>query len=191
MTRHFWTRLSFAAVLAAAFLPATAGAQSLADVARREDARRKQQGKAVKVYTNDSLAPATPGTLTPAAPVPAAATAAATPAPASTEPTRPATDARPEPEKGEKYWKERIGAARAELERSKTFAAALESRIGSLTLDFVNRDDPGQRAVIEQNRQKSVAELERVQRDIAAQTKVVTGIEEEGRKAGVPAGWLR
>ena len=187
MTRHFWTRLSFGAVLlAAGLLPATAGAQSLADVARKEDARRKQQGKPTKVYTNDSLAPATPAT-----PAPATASAAAPATPAAAEPTKPATDARPEPEKGEKYWKERIAAVRADLERSKTFAAALESRIGSLTLDFVNRDDPAQRAVIEQNRQKAVAELERVQRDIAAQTKAVTGIEEEGRKAGVPAGWLR
>jgi hypothetical protein len=175
-------------VLAVGLLPATAGAQSLADVARKEDARRKQQGKPTKVYTNDSLAPATPATLTPGAP---ATAAPATPAPASAEPTKPATDARPEPEKGEKYWKDRIAAARAELDRSKTFAAALESRIGALTLDFVNRDDPAQRAAIEQNRQKAVAELERVQRDIAAQTKAVSGIEDEGRKAGIPAGWLR
>jgi hypothetical protein len=190
MTRHFWTRLSFGAVLlAAGLLPVTAAAQSLADVARKEEARRKQQGKPTKVYTNDSLAPAPPAT--PATPAPATASAATPATPAAAEPTKPATDARPEPEKGEKYWKERIAAARADLERSKTFAAALESRIGSLTLDFVNRDDPAQRAVIEQNRQKAVAELERVQRDIAAQTKAVTGIEEEGRKAGVPAGWLR
>jgi hypothetical protein len=116
MTRHFWTRLSFGAVLlAAGLLPATAGAQSLADVARKEDARRKQQGKPTKVYTNDSLAPATPGT--PATPAPAAASAAAPAAPGAAEPTKPATDARPEPEKGDKYWRERIAAARAELER--------------------------------------------------------------------------
>jgi hypothetical protein len=190
MTRHFWTRLTLGAVvLATGLLPATAGAQSLADVARKEDARRKQQGKPTKVYTNDSLAPATPAMPAPA--TTSAATPATPAAPAAAEPTKPATDARPEPEKGEKYWKERIAAARGDLERSKTFAAALESRIGSLTLDFVNRDDPAQRAVIEQNRQKAVAELERVQRDIAAQTKAVTAIEEEGRKAGIPAGWLR
>jgi hypothetical protein len=149
MTRHFWTRLSCAAVLlAAGLLPATAGAQSLADVARKEDSRRKQQGKPTKVYTNDSLSPATPAPGAPAVPAPATPAA-----PAAAEPAKPATDARPEPEKGEKYWKDRLGAARADVERSKTFAAALESRISALTLDFVNRDDPAQRAVVEQNRQ--------------------------------------
>ena len=89
------------------------------------------------------------------------------------------------------YWRDRIGAARAQLERSKTFADALQSRVSALTADFVNRDDPAQRAVIDQNRLKAVAELERVQREIAAQTKAISGIEDEARKAGVPAGWLR
>ena len=83
------------------------------------------------------------------------------------------------------------GRARADLERSKTFADALQSRISALTTDFVNRDDPAQRAVIEQNRLKALAELERVQREIAAQTKAITAIEDEARKSGVPAGWLR
>jgi hypothetical protein len=185
MIRGPWIRRSLIAFVVLGLAPQLAGAQSLADVARAEEARRKQKAKPAKVYTNDNLrrdpsAPATPGAAAPA-----------TAAPATTEPAPPATDARREPEQGEKYWKDRIGAARADLERSKTFAAALESRIGALTLDFVNRDDPAQRAVIEQNRQKAVAELERVQRDIATQTKAITAIEEEARKAGVPAGWLR
>ena len=55
----------------------------------------------------------------------------------------------------------------------------------------MNRDDPAQRAVIEQNRLKAMAELERVQRDVAASTKAIRDIEDEARKAGVPAGWLR
>ena len=30
-----------------------------------------------------------------------------------------------------------------------------------------------------------------MQREMAAQTKAITAIEDEARKAGVPAGWLR
>jgi hypothetical protein len=190
MIRGPWIRRSLIAFVVLGLAPQLAGAQSLADVARAEEARRKEKAKPAKVYTNDNLRRDT-SAPTPAAPATPSAAAPATAAPATTEPTPPATDAKREPEQGEKYWKDRIGAARADLERSKTFAAALESRIGALTLDFVNRDDPAQRAVIEQNRQKAVAELERVQRDIATQTKAITGIEEEARKAGVPAGWLR
>ena len=37
-------------------------------------------------------------------------------------------------------------AARAAQQRSQMFAAALQSQINALTTDFVNRDDPAQRA---------------------------------------------
>ena len=194
MTRNLWIRVSFGAALLMAWLvPVVAGAQSLAAVARSEEARRKQQPKAAKVYTNQDLtrdlttpAAATSGAATPAD------TAAATAAPATSErPSAAEAPAPPTPARDEKYWRERIGTARADLERSKTFADALQSRISALTTDFVNRDDPAQRAVIEQNRLKALAELERVQREIAAQTKAIAGIEDEARKSGVPAGWLR
>ena len=191
MTRSLSTRLSFGAVLLAAWLvPATAGAQSLAGVAKAEEARRKQQPKPAKVYTNQDLK-RDPTTPTPAA-APAAPTAgAAMPAPAeapapAAEPAAPAAPAR-----DQASWRGRMTAARDQLDRSQTFAAALQSRIDALTLDFVNRDDPAQRSVVEQNRLKALAELERVQREIASQTKAITAIEDEARKAGVPAGWLR
>lgn len=195
MTRAVWRRIACGAALVLAG-GAVAGAQSLADVARQEQSRRKQAPAPTKVYTNQDLArvdapAATPAAATPAAEAAAPQAAAPEGAAAAAPPSRPATDARPEPEKGEKYWRERVGTARGDLERSKTFAEALQARIGALTQDFVNRDDPGQRAVVEQNRQKAVAELERVQREIAAQTKAIAGIEDEARKAGVPAGWLR
>ena len=193
MTRSLSTRFSFGAVLLAAWLvPAVAAAQSLAGVAKAEEARRKQQPKPAKVYTNQDLK-RDPTTPTPAAaPAPPTASApAGMPAPAdapapAVEPAAPPAAAR-----DQAYWRGRMTAAREQLDRSETFAAALQSRIDALTLDFVNRDDPAQRSVIEQNRLKALAELERVQREIASQTKAITAIEDEARKAGVPAGWLR
>ena len=104
----------------------------------------------------------------------------------------PGGKAEPVPEeKDPAYWKGRIGAARAAVDRSKIFADALQSRINALTTDFTNRDDPAQRAQIELERQRAVAELDRVKNEIAAQTKAIADIEEEARKAGVPPGWLR
>lgn len=91
----------------------------------------------------------------------------------------------------EAYWRRRITEARAALERSQIFADALQSRINALTTDFVNRDDPAQRAQIELERQRAIAELERVKKEIAEHTQAIADIEEEARKAGVPPGWLR
>jgi hypothetical protein len=84
-----------------------------------------------------------------------------------------------------------MSTARADLQRSEMFLEALQSRINALTTDFVNRDDPAQRAVIEQDRKKALTELERVRREIADRTKAIADLEEQARKAGVPAGWLR
>ena len=102
--------------------------------------------------------------------------------------TEPKTD---EPAPDEASWRARMTQARDALERSKIFLAALESRVNALSTDFVNRDDPGQRAVIERDRQTAVAEMARVRKDIERQTQAIADIEEDARRAGVPAGWLR
>ena len=183
-------------------LPAAASAQSLAEVARAEDARRGRLPKQAKVYTNQDLKrdPTAPTGVPAPAPTgsspgqPGAAAAGGSSASAGTGAAQAPADAapaEPEPARTERYWRERMTAARAAQQRSQMFASALQSQINALTTDFVNRDDPAQRAVIEQNRLKAMAELERVQRDVAASTKAIRDIEDEARKAGVPAGWLR
>jgi hypothetical protein len=57
--------------------------------------------------------------------------------------------------------------------------------------DFINRDDPAQKAKLETDRKAALAELERVKKEMNDQTKAIAAIEEEARRAGVPAGWLR
>jgi hypothetical protein len=91
----------------------------------------------------------------------------------------------------EAMWRGRMAEARSQLERSRMFAEALQTRINSLWADFTARDDPAQRAVIEEDRKKTLAELERVKGEIEAQTKALADLEEEARRAGVPPGWLR
>ena len=71
------------------------------------------------------------------------------------------------------------------------FADSLQTRINSLTTDFVNRDDPAQRAKIETDRQTALAELEKVKKEITDTTREIAAIEDEARRAGVPPGWLR
>jgi hypothetical protein len=81
--------------------------------------------------------------------------------------------------------------ARLALERNQMYAEALQSRINALWADFTARDDPAQRAQIELDRKRALAEQERVKGEIEAQKKGIGELEEEARKAGVPPGWIR
>jgi hypothetical protein len=175
-------------VIIAACVPALAGAQSLAEIAKKEEARRKEVKAAGKVYTNTDLRrdiTSTPATnATPAQPAPS------TQVPQINLPAGKVEGEETEV-RDEKYWRERMTTARATLERTRIFADALQSRINALATDFVNRDDPAQRAQLELERQRAIAELDRVKKEIAEQTKAIADIEEEARKAGVPPGWLR
>jgi len=179
----FQLRISAVAVALAIALPVSA--QSLGDVARKEAARRKKVAKPGKVYTNDDVG-GTPTTSTSAqAPTPSdPSAAAAQPKPEE----KPAEDG---PKKDEAYWRTRIREARGGLDRAKMFQDALQSRINGLSADFAARDDPAQRAALSADRQKALAELDRVKKEIADFEKQLRDIEDEGRKAGVPPGWLR
>jgi hypothetical protein len=109
---------------------------------------------------------------------------------------RDATDERAS-EKGrprdddEQRWRQRAAEARDRVDRSHIFADALQSRINALAVDFASRDDPAQRAGIGDELNKTLAELERVRREIGEYEKGMADLEEEARRAGVPPGWLR
>jgi hypothetical protein len=172
-----------------------AGAQSLGDVAKAEEARRKAVKAPGKVYTNGSLKtepPPSPGLVTPPPDAKAAAGApapgAGTPNPAAGAGAPAAGDNAP---KDEAYWRKRIEAERTALARAQTFIEALQSRIDALSTDFVNRDDPQQRSAIAADRQKALAELDRVKQEIDDHQKAITTIQDDARKAGAPAGWVR
>ena len=189
-THHIWV-LGFG-LWALGFT--VASAQTLGDVAKREEARRKQVKAPAKVYTNDDLRADT-GSAAPApAPVSQGAAPNAAPPAASPAGGQPKDDqqaAADDAKKTEAYWRDRVAKARADLDRAKTFADALQSRINALTTDFAARSDPAQRAQIGNDRQKALAELDRVKKEIEANTKAIADIQEEARKAGVPAGWVR
>ena len=91
----------------------------------------------------------------------------------------------------EKTWRKRITDARESLQRSQAFADALQSQLNALSTDFVNRDDPIQRQQIANKRDGVLAELDRVKKEVASQTKAISDIQEEARRANVPAGWVR
>jgi hypothetical protein len=170
-------------------------AQALGDVAKQEAERRKAVAAAGKVYTNESLRPEAPPAGTSAAPQ---SGTAATAAPSSAVPTpagQAAPVATPQGEEPapmtEDAWRKRMTGVRDALSRAQMFAEALQTRVNSLTTDFVNRDDPAQRDAIAGERQKALAEIDRVKREIADHQKAIADIQDEARRAGVPAGWVR
>ena len=173
-----------------------AAAQSLGDVAAQEAERRKNIKSSGKVYTNGSVRSDAAGSAAPAPASPApGATAPASPAPAATAPA-PGASGQPGPAtvgetRTEAYWKKRVAATREALSRAQTFAEALQTRINVLSADFVNRDDPAQRNTVAADRQKALAELERVKQEIQQHQKALTDIQDEARRANVPAGWAR
>jgi len=158
-------------------------AQSLGAVAKESEEKRKTTKASGKVYTNDTLksAPAP----TPAAP---AAAAPSTPAADST-----AADAKgkADPAKDEAAWRERIKTERDALARSEAFSAALQSQINGLYGEFTACQAPPQCSEVSAKRQKAMGELDRVKKEIETHTKAIADIQEEARKAGVPAGWVR
>ena len=174
MVRHF-----IVAALVFVGVAHAATAQSLGDVAKKEEQRRKTV-KTGKVYTNDTLKPDPTPSVPASNATGTSSTPAASPTPAPSNPA-PSSDT---PDKGdEKSWRKRIQDARDSLQRSQTFADALQNQLNSLTTDFVNRDDPAQRQQIANKRDGVQAELERVKKEVAANNKAITDIQEEARRA--------
>ena len=184
--------IAFATLVSAQSSP-NAPNRPLAEVARQEEARRQAVRKPAKVYTNNSLRPDISGGATP----PSISTpVSGNSSPSNVTPGVPSVNlpggtAPPAPSQGQAYWQGRIKDARDAVTRSQMFMDSLQSRINALQTDFVNRDDPAQRAKIEGDRKAALAELERVKKELDENTKKITAIEDEARRAGVPAGWLR
>jgi hypothetical protein len=165
---------------------------SLAEVARQEEARRKSAKKAkpTMVFTNSSLATLdAPESVVSSAPV-ASSNASPSGVKDPTIPGGKVEDA--PPAKGDQaFWQGRISKARTELTRTQMFADSLQTKINSLRTDFTNRDNRVEREKIQQDLNTALAELERLKKEIDTQQKAITAIEDEARRAGVPAGWLR
>jgi cytoskeletal protein RodZ len=193
-----------AILLAGGLMAANLSAQSLADVARREQAREKTIKVHGRTYTNADLPrsrheseDASTSSST-AAPASAEAPETATGQPDATlsksaadkASTDKGTDAKP-PVHDREYWQKRMATAQATRDQAQLLLEAMQSRINALTADFAARDDPQQRAQIADQREKALTELDRLKKALDAATKGIADLEEEARRAGVPPGWLR
>ena len=161
--------------------------KSLAEASQREAMRRQMAGKSSKSLTNIGQPAEIPLVPTPATP-PAAGEPQAGAAGAAG-----ATAAAPSAEKvkDEKYWRDRIVAAQDKISRDTMMVTALQSRINVLKRDSVNTDDPMKQRKVKEELQLTIDELDRTQKGIEAGKKSILDIQDEARRLGVPAGWVR
>jgi hypothetical protein len=190
-----WSAAIAASMLAVGAAPLAA--QSLADVARQEEARRKEIRQPAKVYTNKDLV----SVPSPSPPPQTASSATVADATGKDAAKDAAKDSSKDPQgkdakdpgavKDQAYWSKRMKDLTAQLDRDQTFFDALQSRVNALSADFAARDDPAQRAAIGRDRQKATDELERLRLAILSDKKATADFQEEARRASVPPGWLR
>jgi hypothetical protein len=192
-------------ILAGGALAGHARAQSLADVAKKEGERRKTTAEPAKVYTNKDLTKKGDGSPGASDAAPAGADAAkdaTTKSPKESakddkeaaqdkDAAKAANKETKEPVKDRAYWLGRLKALEDKLLRDSNYLDAMQTRINALNTDFVNRDDPVQKSAVERDRQKAIAEQNRLKKDVVDDRKAIDDFQEEARRAGVPPGWLR
>jgi hypothetical protein len=178
---------AFLTIVAVAAASVPLAGQTLADVAKKEEERRKTVKSPGKTYTNKDLGSLPPGTPAPPPAQPAAAASADTAA----KDKDAEKSGEKEPVKDQAYWAGRMKELQTQVERDQTYVDALQTRVNSLATDFINRDDPAQRSVLAGERQKVLGELDRLKKQIEAGKKAIADLEEEARRANVPPGWLR
>jgi hypothetical protein len=158
----------------------SASAQGLADVARKEEARRKSIKAPSKVYTDadaEKYAPA-PG-----------AQAAATTVTNLDSNGRPmgqdaAAQGLPSDEAG---WRARLQNARDGIDRNKVLLSALEqqARTAARRAGTPEGDEPAE------DGSARAAEIKRLKAEMDTFRATLANAEEEARQAGVPPGWVR
>ena len=107
-------------------------AQSLAELAKKEEERRKGVPEPAKVYTNKDLT-AVPGG-TPAASVPAPAADAGTAPQAADSAPKDGDASKDKPAgqvKDQAYWAKRLKTLQEKLEREQTYVEAIQTRVNA------------------------------------------------------------
>jgi hypothetical protein len=168
------------ALLLLGYFSVGVSAQTIADLARQERARRQSQQKSPVITTQ--MIRSTPATTTDVTP---AAETEKSEAPEPTPPAEPAGDTR-----DEKWWRDAFTKAREEVKRAEDRIAVLDNELKTVNREFLQRSfDPnnfGPRAIAD-----TTARLEAAKKDLDTARGKVSQLEEDMRRAGAPPGWIR
>lgn len=190
-------RLMIWTVASTLFVSAVAAGQSLGELARREEERRKAIEKPARLYTIEDVRRLAGGEIQPPQAAGGASAEAAslqTPPPAPVAPAE-AKDAAPPvampATRDEAYWRGLMSDLRMKLSEASQARAELTSRAQALTGEVAAATDLSQRAALSRELSKILAEIERLDAEIAKRTREIAGLENQARREGVPAGWIR
>jgi hypothetical protein len=193
--KHACTVMAAAGLLLAATF---ASAQSLADVARQEQERRKAITTPAPVYTEKDVEKNAP--LTTAAARPQAESASAGAANAAAGQTTDgkaaagtAADAKDKDQapKDEAGWRGRVDQAREDLSRSRRLLTAMEQQLVTLGIQQSSAMLAGQKGPDPSRQNEAAKEVERLRADVQKYTEALSKLEGDARSAGVPPGWVR
>lgn len=187
-----------------------ANAQTIADIARQERAKRKETPKAAPI-TNATVAktkaaevsstlPAATEMTAPAgpalaiSPIPETAKTALVPgSPKTPEAPAPESPKTPEPKKDvqdQKFWRDKFEQARVELRRAENQAAVAQLELNAANRDYLTRaydpDGRGPSAI-----GAATAKLDAATKGVDQARTKLAQLEEELRRSGAPAGWGR
>ena len=174
--------LSTALILAAV---SAAGAQSLADVAKKTAEQRKDAdpARASKIYSNKDLKDAPAVTV--------AGTSTPSPAIVVDDEAARQSEYKAVAKKDEAYWKARMQSLEAAIDADALQLAAMVARVKALTAEIDNGPDFSGRASLRREREQAATEAARLRAVVLADRRNITRAEEEARRADVPPGWLR
>lgn len=164
-------------VALAVLLPGSVLGQSLAEVAQKEKKRRAETKEPVRVISERELQTGRRSTSLPSASAPAAASEAEGDAAGdeaiAEEPEVDETTTR-------EYWQNRVTATKEKI-------AALEEQLQSPESDWGG----GMRTDVNPIGQRNLSQRQDVESQLAAARAELAQIQNEARRAGVPAGWVR
>ncbi|HEY3132632.1 MAG TPA: hypothetical protein VGL91_24495 [Acidobacteriota bacterium] len=175
-------------VIALTTLFSSLSAQSLAELAKKERERRQKETKVPRVIRNEdlkNLGNARVTTTTSPSVQPKAEAVVAGPGPATAETTPP-----PPPEE-EKHWREAFKNARLQLKLTTNRGMVLELRINDLRNRLLTESDASTRSLIDQALNEAATQLEINKGEIIKAQEALQKLEDDARKANVPAGWTR
>ncbi|MBI2820886.1 MAG: hypothetical protein HYX74_01555 [Acidobacteria bacterium] len=167
---------------------ALGAAQSLAELARKERARREMAGPPSRVIRNKDLKTIVGAKMTRVHPSPPATEKET----AADVPARTAEDAgASETPHNEKYWRDAFTEARLQLKLVQDRELVLQLKGNELRNRFFIESDGSTRSLIEQQINQTLQEIESNKEEIARAEEALRRLEAAAKKENVPAAWMR
>ena len=156
-----------------------ASSQSLAELAKKEKERRKKigSGESAHVITDRELKSSYGGFPIPPEETPPEGESAEAPAGGA---QAPAEEEQPDESKTREFWQKRVQEVKEKIQK-------LETELNSPEMNWGG----GMRSDVNPLGQQNLERRQRLESDLAAARSQLSSIQEEARRAGVPAGWVR